>query len=60
VLAGRERVAGGEAVTLRVDHTRLHAFDPATGASLTLGDGGAGGPSETYTNSTSTPSAASA
>jgi multiple sugar transport system ATP-binding protein len=35
VLGGRERVRGGDAVTLRVDHTQLHAFDPSTGASLT-------------------------
>jgi multiple sugar transport system ATP-binding protein len=34
-LDGRAGVRSGDAVTLRVDHTQLHAFDPATGASLT-------------------------
>jgi multiple sugar transport system ATP-binding protein len=64
VLGGRVRVLAGDEVTLRVDHTQLHAFDPATGASLTADAGGAAGgaaaASESYTNSTSTPSAASA
>jgi multiple sugar transport system ATP-binding protein len=55
VLGGRERLLAGDAVTLRVDPTRLHAFDPATGASL-AGPAGAA----SYTNSTSTPSASSA
>jgi multiple sugar transport system ATP-binding protein len=35
VLGGRERLRAGDEVTLRVDHTQLHAFDPATGESLT-------------------------
>ncbi|WP_051223770.1 ABC transporter ATP-binding protein [Conexibacter woesei] len=62
VLGGRRLVRAGDAVTLRVDHTQLHAFDCATGESLTAGTAGAGGaaPGESYTNSTSTPSAASA
>jgi multiple sugar transport system ATP-binding protein len=62
LLGGRERVLAGETVTLRVDHAQLHAFDPATGESLTAGTGAgaAGGANESYTNSTSTPSAASA
>jgi multiple sugar transport system ATP-binding protein len=51
VLGGRRRLLTGDPVTLRVDHAQLHAFDPATGASLTPAD---------YTNSTSTPSALSA
>ena len=50
VLRGETRVAAGDEVTLRVDPTRLHAFDPATGESL----------AGAYTSSTSTPSAASA
>jgi multiple sugar transport system ATP-binding protein len=50
VLRGEARVAAGDEVTLRVDPTRLHAFDPATGESL----------AGAYTSSTSTPSAASA
>jgi multiple sugar transport system ATP-binding protein len=54
VLGGRERLLAGDAVTLRVDHTQLHAFDPATGESLTPGV------AADYTSSTSTPSAASA
>jgi multiple sugar transport system ATP-binding protein len=59
VLGGRQLVRAGDRVTLRVDHTQLHAFDCATGESLTAprADGPA---SESYTNSTSTPSAASA
>jgi multiple sugar transport system ATP-binding protein len=57
VLRGRTRVAAGDTVTLRVDHTRLHAFDPETGRSLAApADEGAA----SYTTSTSTPSAASA
>jgi multiple sugar transport system ATP-binding protein len=55
VLGGRRRLLAGDEVALRVDHARLHAFDPATGASLTPADAG-----EDYTSSTSTPSAASA
>ena len=50
VLRGETRVAAGDEVTLRVDPTRLRAFDPATGES----------PAGAYTSSTSTPSAASA
>jgi multiple sugar transport system ATP-binding protein len=57
ILDGRARLRAGDAVTLRVDPTHLHAFDPATGESLTSGAAGAG---SDYTNSTSTPSAASA
>ncbi|HEY6758915.1 MAG TPA: sn-glycerol-3-phosphate ABC transporter ATP-binding protein UgpC [Baekduia sp.] len=57
VLGGRGRVLAGEPQALRVDHSQLHAFDPQTGASLTLGAAAA---AEAQTTSTSTPSAASA
>jgi multiple sugar transport system ATP-binding protein len=58
VLGGRRLVRAGDVVTLRVDHTQLHAFDCATGESLTAGAARPAG--ESYTSSTSTPSAASA
>ncbi len=58
VLRGRTRVGAGDAVTLRLDQTRLHAFDPETGRSLAAPAGDEGPAS--YTTSTSTPSAASA
>ena len=47
-------------MTLRVDPTQLHAFDCATGESLTAPRAADGAAGESYTNSTSTPSAASA
>jgi multiple sugar transport system ATP-binding protein len=34
ILDGRARLRPGDAVTLRVDPTQLHAFDSATGESL--------------------------
>jgi multiple sugar transport system ATP-binding protein len=34
ILDGRARLRAGDTVTLRVDPTQLHAFDPATGESL--------------------------
>jgi multiple sugar transport system ATP-binding protein len=60
VLGGRQLVRAGDRVTLRVDPTQLHAFDCNSGASLTAAPGGATAAGESYTNSTSTPSAASA